>query len=612
MNSLTLLIAAACCFALGYRYYSAFLAARVAMVDPNRPTPAHQFDDGKDYVPTNRYVLFGHHFAAISGAGPLLGPVLAAQWGVLPGAIWIVVGAVLAGAVHDFIILVSSVRCRGMSLSEIAGVHIGPTARILTSIAILFIITTALAGLAISVVNALADSIWGTFCIAATIPIALLVGLYLHVFRPGRVVEASVIGVSLVVAAVIYGSQVQQTTWGHHFLFTQTELKLLLPTYGFVASVLPVWVLLCPRDYLSSYMKIGTIALLAVGIVVVHPQLRMPLTTQFIGGGGVVVPGAVWPFVCITIMCGAISGFHALISSGTTPKMINSESDLRFIGYGAMLMEGFVAITALIAASSLLPRDYFAINAKSLAMIPAWAGSQSNLDALTHMVREPRLAGRTGGAVSLAVGMSQIFSAVPGLRSLMAYWYHFAIMFEALFILTAVDTGTRVARFIVQEFVGLRGRGRVAGQEQAPAQQAGYGGIVLTGGIASFCWGYLLYQNDIMTIWPMFGIANQLLAGIALAIGTTVILRTTAPKYALTTALPMLFVLTTTLYAGEYNVTQQYLPKQAYLNAGLTITMMVMAVLITLDSARVWARVLSGREPAVHFEPATELAAGGD
>ncbi len=605
MNSLTLLIAAACCFVLGYRYYSAFLAARVAMVDPDRPTPAHQLEDGKDYVPTNRYVLFGHHFAAISGAGPLIGPVLAAQWGVLPGAIWIVVGAVLAGAVHDFIILVASVRCRGMSLSEIAGAHIGPTARIITSVAILFIITTALAGLAISVVKALADSAWGTFSIACTIPIALLVGLYLHVLRPGKVAEASVIGVSLMVAAVVFGAQVPHTSWGQHFLLTETQLKLLLPTYGFIASVLPVWMLLCPRDYLSSYMKIGTIALLAVGIALVHPQLRMPLTTDFLRGGGVVVPGTVWPFVCITIMCGAISGFHALIASGTTPKMISSEGDLRFIGYGAMLMEGFVAITALIAASSLLPYDYFAINARSTALIPGWAGTGGNLQALTGMVGEQRLVGRTGGAVSLAVGMAQIFSGIPGMRGLMAYWYHFAIMFEALFILTAVDTGTRVARFIVHEFLRLR---RAAASTAGPA---GYGVIILTSGVACFFWGYLLYGNDIMSIWPMFGIANQLLAAIALAIGTTVILRTTAHKYALTTALPLAFVLVTTLYAGELNVTQNYLPQRSYLNAGLTLAMMVMAVLITLDSVRVWVKILVGKEVPAVPEPAAEPASGG-
>jgi len=608
MNSLTLLIAAACCFVLGYRFYSAFLAARVAMVNPDRATPAHEFHDGKDYVPTNRYVLFGHHFAAISGAGPLIGPVLAAQWGVLPGAIWIVVGAVLAGAVHDFIILVASVRCRGMSLSEIAGVHIGRLARIVTSIAILFIIMCALAGLAISVVKALADSIWGTFSIAATIPVALFIGLYLHVLRPGKVAEASVIGVTLVILAVVFGANVPNTAWGEHFRLTETQLKLLLPTYGFIASVLPVWMLLCPRDYLSSYMKIGTIALLAVGIAVVHPTLRMPLTTDFVRGGGVVVPGTVWPFVCVTIMCGAISGFHALISSGTTPKMINSEGDLRFIGYGAMVMEGFVAITALIAASSLLPYDYFAINAKSVSLVPGWAGANSNLASLTQMVGEERLAGRTGGAVSLAVGMAQIFSGIPGMRGLMAYWYHFAIMFEALFILTAVDTGTRVARFIVHEFAHLR-----QGASEATGG-SNYRAIIITSAAACFGWGYLLYGNDIMTIWPMFGIANQLLAAIALAIGTTVILRTTVAKYALTTALPLAFVFVTTLYAGWLNVTTNYLPKHSYLNAFLTVAMMVMSVIIVITSAHAWARILSGREaPAIEepAEPTAEVTSAG-
>ena len=585
MNSLTLLLVAACCFALGYRYYSAFLAAKVAVVNAERRTPAHELHDGKDYVPTNRYVLFGHHFAAISGAGPLIGPVLAAQWGVLPSAVWIIIGAVLAGAVHDFIILVASVRCQGRSLSEIAGEYIGPAARIITSIAILFIIMCALAGLAIAVVKALAESAWGTFAIAATIPIALFVGLYLHVFRPGKVAEASAIGVALVFAAVIYGARVPQLPWGHYFLLTEHQLKLALPAYGFIASVLPVWMLLCPRDYLSSYMKIGTILLLAIGIVFVHPDLKMPLTTSFVHGGGVIVPGTVWPFVCITIMCGAISGFHALISSGTTPKMVNSEGDLRFIGYGAMLMEGFVAITALIAAASLHPYDYFAINAKSLALIPTWAGTSGNLDSLTQMVGEKTLVGRTGGAVWLAVGMSQIFSGIPGLRGLMAYWYHFAIMFEALFILTAVDTGTRVARFIVQEFLHLRKGAGELGASSYPA-------IILTGAAASLCWGYLLYGNDISTIWPMFGIANQLLAAIALAIGTTFLLRVSQPKYALTTALPLVFVFVTTMYAGWLNVTTNYLPKQAYLNAVLTLAMMIMCVLITLLAAATSLRLL--------------------
>ena len=589
MNSLTLLIAAACCFALGYRYYSAFLAARVAAVNPERPTPAHEFEDGKDFVPTNRYVLFGHHFAAISGAGPLIGPVLAAQWGVLPGALWIIIGAVLAGAVHDFIILMASVRCRGMSLSEIAGEHIGRAARIVTSVAILFIITCALAGLAVAVVKALAESIWGTFSIACTIPIALLVGLYLHVLRPGKVLEASLIGVVLVFGAVVIGAAVPGLPWGHYFLLSDRQLKLALPIYGFIASVLPVWMLLCPRDYLSSYMKIGTISLLAVGIIIVHPQLHMPLVTEFTGGGGVVVPGKVWPFVCITIMCGAISGFHALISSGTTPKMINSEGDARFIGYGAMLMEGFVAVIALIAACALHPHDYFAINAKSLDLVPAWAGSGGNLEALTRMVGEERLAGRTGGAVSLAVGMAQIFAGIPGLRSLMAYWYHFAIMFEALFILTAVDTGTRVARFIVHEFALLR---RGAG---ASPPRGSYLSIVATAGVASFCWGYLLYNNDIMSIWPMFGVANQLLAAIALAIGTTVILRSARRVYALVTMLPFIFVLVTTLWAGWLNLWQNYMPEHSYLNAGLTAVMMVMAVLISVLAVGVWGKEVRGR-----------------
>jgi carbon starvation protein len=605
VNSLTLLLIAACCFALGYRYYSAFLAARVAMVDAARTTPAHRYDDGKDFVPTNRFVLFGHHFAAISGAGPLMGPVLAAQWGVLPSAVWIIVGAVLAGAVHDFIILVASVRCRGRSLSEIAGEYIGPTARVITSIAILFIIMCALAGLAIAVVNSLSDSIWGTFSIAATIPVALLVGLYLHVIRPGKVAEATVIGVTLVVAAVAFGGRVAEAPWGHHFLLTTTQLKLALPAYGFIASVMPVWMLLCPRDYLSSYMKIGTIGLLAVGVVLVHPHLHMPLTTTFLKGGGIVVPGAVWPFVCITIMCGAVSGFHALISSGTTPKMINSEGDLRFIGYGAMLMEGFVAIMALIAATSLIPHDYFTINVKpeSLHLLPVWAASGGQLEQLTRMVGEERLAGRPGGAVSLAVGMAQIFSGIPGLRSLMAYWYHFAIMFEALFILTAVDTGTRVARFIVHEFLHVR-RGA------AHLGTASYPSIIITGAAASVCWGYLLYNNDIMSIWPMFGIANQLLAAIALAIGTSYVLRVSRPRYALATALPMVFVLVTTMWAGWLNIRNNYLPAHSYLNAVLTAAMMLMAVAITVLAAASWARVLA-RVPAP-VEAAVEESVGAE
>ncbi len=601
MNSLTLLVVAACIFALAYRYYSVFLATKVAMVDESRETPAHRLHDGKDYVPTNRYVLFGHHFAAISGAGPLLGPVLAAQWGVLPSALWIIIGAVVAGGVHDFIILFASVRLNGLSLSHIAGAHISRLARLVTSIAILFIIITALAGLAIGVVNALAESPWGTFSIAVTIPSAIFIGLYLHVFRRGKVGEASVIGVILVMAGVIFGHHFAQSSLGHYLLFSPQTLKILLPAYGFIASVLPVWLLLCPRDYLSAWMKIGTIVLLALGIVFVHPMLKMPLLTEFIHGGGPVVPGKLWPFMFITIMCGAISGFHALIGSGTTPKMISSERDIRFIGYGAMLVEAFVGVMALIAAGVLLPYDYFAINAKELTMIPAWAGTQSHLSSLTTMVGEQRLTGRTGGAVSLAVGMAGIFSSLPGMKALMAYWYHFAIMFEALFILTAVDTGTRVARFIVNELVRPSSRPEGA--------RAGWPAIIITSACASFAWGALLWGNDIMSIWPMFGVANQLLAAIALAIGTTIILKTKRPVYALITFLPLLFVLATTAAAGVINILQVYLPagpKHSLVNAALVAAMLVLTLLITIEAVRSWVRLI--RRPAPMLEAAAAPA----
>jgi len=599
MNSLALLLTAACVFLLAYRFYSAFIATKVLMVDEKRETPSHRLHDGKDYVPTNRYVLFGHHFAAISGVGALLGPVLAAQWGILPGALWMIIGAVVAGSVHDMVILFASVRLNGLSLSHIAGAHISVFARIITSFAILFIIVTALAGLGIGVVNALAESPWGTFSIAASIPAAILVGLYLHVFRRGKVTEASAIGVVLVAAGVILGHNFAQSSWANYLLFDKQTLKIMLPVYGFIASVLPVWLLLCPRDYLSSWMKIGTIFLLAMGIIIIHPTLKMPLVTPFIHGGGIVVPGSLWPFMFITIMCGAISGFHALISSGTTPKMINSEKDIRFIGYGAFLVEAFVAVMALIAAGGLLPYDYFAINAKDMALIPAWAGKTTNLANLTQMVGEPNLAGRTGGAVSLAVGMAQIFSSLPGMKGLMSYWYHFAIMFEALFILTVIDTGTRVARFIVNELVRPSAKPEGA--------RASWTAIIITGAVASFAWGALMWGNDIMTIWPMFGVANQLLAAIALAIGTTVILKIKRPVYALVTFLPFLFVLVTTATAGVLNITQVYLPdgpKHSIINASLTGAMLVLTALITIESARSWRRLITHHKGLVTEEPA--------
>jgi len=600
MNSVWILAAGFAAFVLAYRYYAAFLAARVVLVDPKRETPAHTLHDHRDYVPTNRWVLFGHHFAAISGAGPLLGPVLATQFGYAPGALWIIFGACLAGGVHDFIILFASVRHDGKSLSYIARQNISRLSGGAASLAVLFIITTALAGLAIAVVKALAHSPWGAFTIAGTIPAALLVGLYLHVFRPGRVAEASVIGVALVLLSVGLGHRVADSSWAQYFVLSETQLKIILPTYGFIASVLPVWMLLCPRDYLSSYMKIGTVALLAIGIAVAHPTLRMPAFTEFIHGNGPVLPGTVWPFVCINIMCGAISGFHALIGSGTTPKMVNSENDLRFIGYGAMLMEGFVALMALIAAATLHPADYFMINA-GLGAMPAVAAAMpaellrvSHLDTLTRMVGEETLVGRTGGAVSLAVGMADIFSKLPGMKSLMAYWYHYVIMFEALFILTAVDTGTRVARFIVQEAFFAR----VAGAARSKALS--WVVTVVASAIACFAWGYLLYSNDIGTIWPMFGVANQLLAAVALAIGTTLILRANKPKYALVTFLPLCFILVTTVAAGWVNMGLYLAHYRAngtdLLNLVLTGAMMVLVLIITADAVRVWLGLLAARK----------------
>lgn len=552
------------------------------VLDPKRETPAHQLNDGHDYHPTNKWVLFGHHFAAIAGAGPLIGPVLAAQFGYLPGTLWIIIGAVLGGAVHDYVILFASVRHNGLSLHKIARDYIGVTTGIATAIAVLFIIITALAGLSIVVVNALAESAWGTFAIFISIPAALFVGLYMYVIRKGALVEASAIGALLLLAGVFFGYFVQNSAWAGAFTFSRQQLSLMLPIYGFVASVLPVWLLLCPRDYLSSYLKIGTIALLAIGIFFVRPQIQMPALTPFIFGGGPIIPGKVWPFVCITIACGAISGFHSLIASGTTPKMIKNERDILPIGYGAMLIEGFVALMALIAATSLIPADYFAINCKPEVF--AKLGMQVvNLPILSHLVQE-NIGGRPGGAVSLAVGMAQIFSGIPGMSSLMGYWYHFAIMFEALFILTTVDTGTRVARYITQEIMGKVYK-PFSNQKWLP-------GIIIASALVVCSWGYLVYNGDITTIWPMFGVANQLLATTALVIGTTIIMKNNKNKwYGLITFLPMLFMLVTTVEASLENIFNNYLPQQTFngnLNAFLSTAMLILVVIIVVDSFFKW------------------------
>ncbi len=562
MAALPILIITLAIFAIGYRYYSAFLAAKVFVLDQTRETPAYSHGDGQNYFPMSKWVLFGHHFAAISGAGPLIGPVLAAQFGFLPGLIWIVVGVVLGGAVQDFVILVASTRRGGRSLAEIAREEIGQPAGMACALAILFIVLVALAGLGFVVVNALAESSWGAFTIAASIPIAMMMGTYVFGIKKGAheaVKIATILGVTALFATVILGRWVPEIPWLNSiFLLDRQKIIVIMGIYGFAASVLPVWLLLAPRDYLSSYMKLGTVFFLIAGIVIVNPRLHFPALTPFIHGGGPIVPGKVWPFCFITIMCGAISGFHALVASGTTPKMISSECHARSIGYGCMLLEALVGVVCLIAACALHPGDYYAINVSpavyskltaSMGMVPV------NLAELTRQVGETNLTGRTGGAVSLAVGMAQIFSAIPGLKGLMKYWYHFAIMFEALFILTTIDAGTRIARFILQEFLG---------RFYAPFKRTGWlPGNILASFVVVFGWSYLIWNASISTIWPMFGIANQLLASIALTIGTVVLVRAGRKKYIWVTMVPFVFVTVTTLTAAFEMIRNHYWPKTA-------------------------------------------------
>jgi len=575
-----MVIIAALVLALAYRFYGAFLASRALALRADAQTPAQRFEDGKNFHVTNKYVTFGHHFAAIAGAGPLVGPVLAAQFGYLPGLLWLLIGSVLAGGVHDFVVLVASIRSNGRSLAEIAKENLSPMSGAVTMVAILFIITTALAGLAMVVVNALAESAWGTFTILLTIPIAMFVGVHMEVWRKGKVKEASAVGVVLVLLAVGVGAWVHHSEFAPLFTYTKAQLSIAIVVYGFLASVLPVWLLLAPRDYLSSYMKIGTIALLALGIIVVCPEIRMPAVTDFIAGGGPIIPGKVWPFVCITIACGAISGWHSLIASGTTPKMLAREPEALFVGYGAMLMETFVAVMALIAATVLLPNDYLAINVdptkwSALGIVPV------ELEHFSKMVNED-LAGRTGGAVTLAIGMAHIFAKLPGMSHLMAYWYHYAIMFEALFILTTVDAGTRVGRYMIQEVLG-RIHPKLGDVNYWPT-------VLLTGGLISVAWGYLLCANDITSIWPMFGVANQLLATLALVVGTGYLVNHAAkPAYALITALPAVFMAATTLVAGYYNIFSNFLPKayagnfNGYINAALTAVMILCVVIVLVE-----------------------------
>lgn len=604
MSSLPIIIGALCVIAIAYRYYSAFIAAKVLALDPKREVPSKTMYDGQNYVPTNKWVLFGHHFAAISGAGPLVGPVLAAQFGFLPGLLWLVIGVCLGGAVHDFVILVASVRRGGRSLAEIARTEISPLTGLVAGIAILFVVVIALAGLGLVVVNALAESPWGTFTVGFTIPLALLMGLYMYKIRPGKIIEASAIGVVLLLFAVWLGGRIHDSPWASAFTLSNKTIIICMAAYGFIASVLPVWMLLCPRDYLSSYLKIGTVAFLIIGVIIVAPQLQMPAFTPFIAGGGPVIPGKIYPFVFITIACGAISGFHSLVASGTTPKMIAKETDARMIGYGSMLMEGVVGVVALIAATSLFPGDYFAVNtpqktesqkAAYVKLVDTHGDAEFNLQPkeirqLEIDSGEKNLQGRTGGAVTLALGIAKIFNGIPGLSGLMKYWYHFAIMFEALFILTTIDTGTRVGRFLVGEFGG-RFHPKLAKPDWLP-------GSLITTGLVVFAWAAFIWTGSVATIWPMFGIANQLLAAVALCVGTTVIINLGRAKYAWVTIAPLIFVGTTTLIAGWRSIWDNFLPLsqkpefqwQGRINVALTAILMTATIVIIADSIRRWTK----------------------
>jgi carbon starvation protein len=594
VNSLWLVIAGLCTYTLAYRFYATLLATKVFALHDANETPSVRLADGRDFHPTNKWVLFGHHFAAIAGAGPLIGPVLAAQFGYLPGALWILIGAVFAGAVHDFVILAASVRRNGCSLAEIAKEEVGSFAGAAASVAILFVIIVALAGLGLAVVNALNHSPWGTFTIACTIPIALFMGLYLYKLRPGKVVETTAIGVSLLILAVLLGHEVVGSQFEHYFVLSRNALVLAMAIYGFIASILPVWMLLCPRDYLSTYMKIGTILLLTAGILIIAPQLKMPPLTVFASGEGPVIPGKLFPFLFITIACGAVSGFHSLVSSGTTPKMIKSEGEIKMIGFGAMLVEGFVSLMALIAAGILIPGDYFAINSALGADVLTKMGfAPERIQELSAMVGT-NVANRPGGAVSLAVGMASVFSSLPGMKHMMAYWYNFALMFEALFILTTVDTGTRVARFLLQE---------AGGHFYKPLKRHSWmPGTLITSFLVVAAWAALIYSGSIATIWPMFGVANQLLAALALSIGTSVLIRMGKDRYTPITLIPMVFMFVLTLTASWELVIR--FSRQIRLNPAEALTykldiilvsvMALLAAMILVDSLIKWIRHFSG------------------
>lgn len=604
MNAVPFVIGALLVLVIAYRFYYGFVAAKLATISDTRLLPSQRLYDGQNYIPMNRWVLFGHHFAAIAGAGPLVGPVLAAQFGFYPGFLWMLAGTVLAGAMHDLVILVASINHDGKSLAEIARKEISSVSGTTASIAILIILVIAMAGLGLVVVNALAESAWGTFTISMTIPIAILMGIWMFRIRKGKTVEATIAGVILLSLAVIFGNNIAHSSYAGWFLFDHKSLTILLVAYGFTASVLPVWLLLSPRDYLSSIMKISVIAMLAIGILLVAPTIQMPGFMPFIHGGGPIISGKLFPYLFITIACGAVSGFHALVSSGTTPKMIMNMKDIKIIAVGAMLTEGMVSILALIAATCLHPMDYFQINVpveKFQAILPqlqAMGFTQSNLTQLSAEVGE-KIAGRTGGAVSLGVGMAYIFSSLPGLQNLMSYWYHFAIMFEALFILTTIDAGTRIGRFVLQESLG---------KIYKPfARTSWLPGNLLASGLIVLAWGYFIYTGTVSTIWPMFGTANQLLATVALAIGTSFIINRGLARYSWITIIPMLFLGITTLSAGYLNIMNIYYPQlfvaatnvQGIINLSLTGIIMVCVLVIFADAVPKWIGVVTGKRPII-------------
>ncbi len=628
INAMWLVVAAVSSYAIGYRFYSRFIAAKVLALDPRRATPAERLENGRDFVPTNKWVVFGHHFAAIAGPGPLVGPVLAAQFGYLPGTLWIIAGAVLGGCVQDFVILLFSVRRDGKSLTEMAKLEIGRIGGFVAYVAVLSIITIMLGATALIVVNALKSSPWGTFAIAMTMPIAILMGLYMRRIRPGKVLEGSLIGFVLVLAAIFGGQWVSQTpSWATVFTLAAPTLALLIIVYGFAASALPVWLLLAPRDYLSTFVKLGTICLLAIGILVLRPALHMPPLTRFADGTGPVFAGKIFPFAFITIACGAVSGFHSLISSGTTPKLIRRETETRMVGYGGMLAESMVAIMAMIAASVLQPGVYFAVNSPAgvVGEAPAAAATISNwgfpvtnveMQSLAHAVGEQTLFNRTGGAPAFAVGMAQIFSTSLGGQAVMGSWYHFAIMFEALFILTILDAGTRVGRFMLQDALGHIW--------EPLGHTSKYPSILLTSALVVLGWGYFLWQGvkdplgGINSLWPLFGICNQLLAGVALCVATTILVKMGRVRYAFATMIPLAWLVSVTFTAAYHKVLDTN-PRVGFLfharqlaaaganprlifndrlDAAVAGGLVVLVAVVVIESALEWMRVLSGRKVA--------------